>query len=67
MGEGGILEKKKKYKDENETENFLGGKTGNDLYYKEKALLTLVLFIYIFLIIINIMVLWVLHVHICCT
>jgi len=34
-GEGGILEKKN-YKDANQTENFIGAKTGNDIYYRSE-------------------------------
>jgi len=34
-GEGGILEKKY-YKDANQTENFIGAKTGNDIYYRSE-------------------------------
>jgi len=33
-GGGGILEGKKNYEDANQTENFIGTKTGNDIYYR---------------------------------
>jgi len=36
MGEGCFPEKKKFYKDANQTKNFIGAKTLNDLYYKGK-------------------------------
>jgi len=35
MGEGGILEKKN-YEDGNQTENFIGAKTENDIYYRDE-------------------------------
>jgi len=34
MGEGGIPKRKKKYKGTNQTENFIGVKIGNDIYYR---------------------------------
>jgi len=34
MGEGGFPKKKIIYEDGNQTENFTGAKTENDLYYK---------------------------------
>jgi len=37
---GGILEKKYFFKDENQNKNFTGAKSGNDLYYRGKTLLT---------------------------
>ena len=30
----GVFRKKKFYEDANQTENFIGAKTGNDLYYR---------------------------------
>ena len=35
-GGGGYSRKKKLYEDENQTENFIGTKTENDIYYRDE-------------------------------